>query len=118
MFDAKGGERSVTFSTTVADWTLNVANTTWCTASATNGTKGTATVKFTVAENTDYDNRSVSVTVKAGSASKTFTVSQKCTEALLVTTDKFELGREGGTIELEVKANISYQVEVAETAKS
>ena len=119
-FTSEKGEQSISFSTNES-WTLSVANTTsgatWCTASATSGTKGTANVKFTVSENTDYDNRSVSVTIKSGTASKTFTVSQKCAEALLLTTDKYEVSQEGGTIDIEVKSNIEYQMEISENSK-
>lgn len=120
-FGVDASENTVSFSTNV-DWTLSVASTTggstWCTASVTSGSKGTVSVKFAVTENTGYDDRSVSVTIKAGTASKTFTITQKGVEALLVTTDKYELEQEGGQIEIEVKANIEYQMEISETAKS
>ena len=120
-FDAKGGEKTVSFSAN-KDWTLSVATptngTVWCTPSATNGVKGDVTVNFTVKENADYDDRSVSVTIKAGTASKTFTITQKGTDALLVTSTKFEVPQEGGSIEVEVKANISYELQISETAKS
>lgn len=120
-FDDAGGDKSVSFSTNV-NWSLSVASTTggttWCQASVTSGTKGTTTVKFTVAENTSYDDRSVSVTIKAGTVSKTFTITQKGVDALLVTTNKYELTQEGGKIEIEVKANIDYQMQISETAKS
>lgn len=118
---ASEGEQSVSFSTNEA-WTLSIASTTsgasWCKASATSGSKGTANVKFTVTENTDYEDRSVSVTIKAGGASKTFTITQKAADALLVTTAKYEVAQEGGQIEIEVKANINYQMAISETAKS
>lgn len=120
-FGVEGSEQSVSFSVN-ANWTLSVASTTsgatWCKASATSGSKGTANVKFTVDENTGYDDRSVSVTIKAGSVSKTFTITQKGADALLVTTDKYEVAQEGGQIEIEVKANIDYQMEISEDAKS
>ena len=120
-FGVSGSEQSISFSVN-ADWTLSVASTssgaTWCKASATSGSKGTANVKFTVDENTGYDDRSVSVTIKAGSVSKTFTITQKGADALLVTTNKYEVAQEGGQIEIEVKANIEYQMEISETAKS
>ena len=119
-FTHEKGEQSISFSTN-ENWTLSVASTTsgvtWCTASSTSGTKGTANVKFIVTENTDYDNRSVSVTIKSGTASKTFTVSQKYADALLVTTDKYEISQEGGIIDIEVKANIEYKMEISEEAK-
>ena len=66
-FGVVQGEQSVSF-TTNTNWTLSIAATTggstWCKASATSGSKGTANVKFTITENTDYDDRSVSVTIR------------------------------------------------------
>ena len=115
------GDHSISF-TTNERWTLSVASTrsgaSWCTPSATSGNKGNATVKFTITENTDYEDRSVSVTIKSGTASKSFIISQKGVEALLLTTDKYEVTQEGGTIEVEVKANIDYQMEISEDAKA
>lgn len=119
-FSNAKGEQSISFSTN-ENWTLSVASTTsgatWCSASATSGSKGNASVKFSVTENVDYDDRSVSVTIKSGTASKTFTITQKSADALLVTTNKYEVSQEGGTIDIEVKANIEYKMEISETAK-
>ena len=119
-FASSQGEQSISFSVN-ADWMLSVASTTsgttWCKASATNGGKGSANVKFTFDENTSYDDRSVSVTIKAGTVSKTFTITQKGADAMLVTTTKYEVAQEGGKIEVEVKANIDYQFTISETAK-
>lgn len=119
-FSAAGGEQSISFSVN-ANWTLSIASTTsgttWCKASATSGSKGTANVKFTIGENTDYEDRSVSVTIKAGTVSKTFTITQKGVDALLVTTTKYEVAQDGGQIEIEVKANIDYKMEISEEAK-
>lgn len=117
---AAEGEQSVSFSAS-ADWTLSIASTTdgtsWCKASATSGSKGTANVMFTVTENTGYEDRSVSVTIKSGTASKSFTITQKAADALLVTAAKYEVPQEGGRIEIEVKANITYQMEISGNAK-
>ena len=120
-FDSTGGEQSVSFSVN-ADWTLSIASTTsgatWCKASVTSGSKGTTNVKFTVSENTDYEDRSVSVTIKARTVSKTFTITQKGADAMLVTTTKYEVAQEGGQIEIEVKANIDYRMEISDEAKN
>ena len=119
-FSHEKGEQSISFSTN-ENWTLSIANTTsgttWCTASSTSGSKGNANVKFTVTENEEYDDRSVSVTIKSGTATKTFKITQKCKDAILVTTNKYEVSQEGGTIDIEVKANINYKMEVSEAAK-
>ena len=119
-FDTSASEKSITFTTT-SDWTLSIAETrsgtAWCTASPTSGGKGTSTVKFTTTENTEPEDRSVAVTIKAGTASKTFTVTQKGNKSLLVTAKKYELPKEGGEIEIEVKANVEYEMTIAESAK-
>lgn len=120
-FGSTEGDRTVSF-TASDNWTLSVASTpsgaTWCKPSATSGSKGTASVKFTVEANTGYEDRMVSVTIKSGTASKTFTVTQKGADALLVTTSKYEIPQSGGQIEVEVKSNLDYQLEVSEDAKS
>lgn len=114
-------EQSVSF-TASTDWTLSMAEVrsgiSWCTPSATSGSKGDATVKFSVTENTEYDDRSVSVTIKAGTASTTFKIIQKGVEALLVTSSTFEVDKSGGSIEVKVKSNVTYQIEVADDARS
>ena len=119
-FDTSASEKPITFSTT-SDWSLSIAETRsgpeWCTASPTSGGKGTTTVKFKTTENTDAYDRSVAVTIKAGTASKTFNVTQKGNKSLLVTTKKYELPKEGGEIEIEVKSNVEYEMMIAESAK-
>ena len=119
-FDTSASEKSITFSTT-SDWTLSIAETRsgteWCTASPTSGGKGTATVKFKTTENTESEDRTVAVTIKAGAASKTFTVTQKGNKSLLVTTKKYELPKEGSEIEIEVKSNVEYEMTIAESCK-
>ncbi len=119
-FTSDKGEKAISFITNES-WTLKIANTTsgtiWCTASATSGSKGSTSVKFFVNENTSYENRTVSVTIQSGTATKTFSISQKGADALLVTTDKYEISQEGGTIDIEVKANVEYTMEIAEENK-
>ena len=106
-------EKSISF-TTSTDWTLSIAEvrsgTSWCIPSATSGPKGNATVKFTVTENTEYDDRSVSVTIKAGTASKSFKITQKGVDALLVTKKEYEAEAKGGTIQVSFESNVEVTV--------
>ena len=77
---SQAGETSVSF-TTNSDWTLSIVESrnsiSWCTPSATSGSKGNITIKFTVTENPTYEDRSASVTIKAGTASSSFKITQK-----------------------------------------
>ena len=119
-FETKGGEQSLVFETNV-DWTISVAetrgNTSWCTVSPTSGKAGKNTVKVSATANDSFDNRSVVLTLQTGDLKSNVTVTQKQKDALTLTADKFEVGNEGGSIEVEVKANVQFEVEIAENAK-
>lgn len=119
-FTEKAGDQSFTFTANV-DWNLSVASTSngasWCTVSPSKGSAGTQTIKVNVSENDTYDNRSVTITLKAGTESKYFVVTQKQKDAILLTSDKFEVNQQGGTIHIEVKANVEYTAEIGETCK-
>ncbi len=115
-FEAEGGQKTFTFKTNV-DWTLEVARTQsgsqWCGVSAESGTAGSQTITVTVSKNEGYDDRNVVITLKAGDITKKVIVNQKQKDALTVTTNRFEVGAEGGYINVEVKSNVKYDVEIA-----
>ena len=59
--------------------------------------------------NTANDDRSASITVAAGSDTKTITVSQNSTEGLLITSSKnVNVGAAGGQVTVTLKTNASY----------
>ena len=74
------------------------------------------TVLLDIAANKAYDNRSTEVYVKNRTTSlqDTLTINQEANMGLIVTQDKYELSNEASTIEVEVKANVEYDVEVSD----
>lgn len=120
-FEANGGEKTLSFSTN-RDWTATLANTAngenWCTVTPLNGKAGDNNTQIRVAANKGYDDRNVSLTIAAGGTSKTVIINQKQQDALTLTANKFEVGKNGGKINVEVKANIQYEVIISETSKS
>lgn len=116
----KSGQQSVSF-TCSDDWTLTIketrSGTSWITPSATSGKKGSVTVTFTMTENTSYDDRSVTVTIQSSTASASFIITQTGIKELLLTKDKYELPQQGGSIEIEIKANVDYQLIISESAQ-
>lgn len=100
-FSRAEGEKSISF-TTNEDWTLDITETSgreaWCNASATSGMKGQANVKFSVSGNPSYDDRSASVTIKAGTVTKTFTITQSYAGAEGDDSDKVVVLKEAGTM--------------------
>lgn len=119
-FSEEAGEQTFSF-TANGDWTVDVASTSggnvWCKASPTEGKAGSQTVKITTTENDTYDDRSVTVTLKSGDESKTFVVTQKQKDAILINSNKIEVEQKGGAITIEVKANVNYTATIGETCK-
>ncbi|MDE7373796.1 MAG: BACON domain-containing protein [Odoribacter sp.] len=113
-FEAKGGLLEFTINSSVA-WTITGSNA-WCQPGATSGT-GNTQVKIIAEAYTGTTDRNVVLTVKAGSLTKTLTVTQKAVQALTLTKDKFDVPQEGGDITVEVKSNIDYTVSIPEAYK-
>ena len=120
-FTEGAGEQTFSFTANTA-WTVSVASTRnggapWCTVAPTSGNAGSHTIKVTTIPNETYDDRSVTVTLKAGTEVRSFVVSQKQKDALLLTNNKFEVDQKGGTVTVEVKANVSYTATIGEECK-
>lgn len=112
----EGGEKTLSF-TTNKNWTISIASgISWCTISQTAGAAGAFNVSVKVSENQEYDERNVTISIKCDNATHNVVLTQKQKDALLITTNKYEVDQTGGTIEVEVKANIDYQVQIAEAS--
>lgn len=105
------------------DWKITTAATrngeTWYSIHPLSGGPGKAKVSISVDENTGYDERSVAITINAGkNDKKTFMISQKPVSALLVTSDRMEMKQAGGTLDIEVQANVEYKAVIADDCQS
>lgn len=121
VLEQQGGTVTVSFTATAA-WTADVSAatraTSWCSVSPTSGSAGNVTLTVTTTTNNTYDERRATVILRSGVTSKSFTVSQKQKNALTVTSNKLEIAAGGGEATIEVKANVNYQYEIAEAARS
>lgn len=111
-----GGDATIEF-TASADWSASTSAD-WISISPTSGTAGSAKITVKVAENTTYDERNGSVTIKSGTASQNITITQKQKDAIILTSSKVEVNAEAGEATIEVKANVDYTFEIEESAKS
>jgi len=105
---AAGGTITLSFTTNTS-WTAS-SNQNWCTLSVTSGTKDAQKPTLTIAENTDKSPRTATVTIKAGTISKTVTIQQEGKEADKITTDKTSINipTEEGTYTLTFTANAAW----------
>ena len=117
LLDASGGAVTVHFTAT-ADWTATIGNvraTGWVTVSPVSGKQGEASVTISVAANEGTDERSASVFLECGDNRKTIVVSQKQKDALIVSQQSYQLPAGESEIEVEVEANVAFEVETSDT---
>lgn len=119
VFDTEGGKDIAVISSSDA-WTARIINAraeSWCSIEPASGEAGDTEMTVTVQANETPDERSASVVVTCGDKQKTIVVTQKQKDALTVTASRFDIGAEGGSIAVEVKANIDFEYIIEETAK-
>lgn len=117
-FDCDGGLVTISFSAG-NNWTASLANVradSWCTVSPNAGTAGKGSITIHVSANEEPDEKSAVVQLKSGTVTKNVQVTQKQRNTLLVTADSYEFADEGGTFDIEVKANVNYVYDIDEDA--
>lgn len=118
-FPASAGSASVELNAS-GDWTATFVNDRakdWCSVSKESGGRGVAGISVSVRENTDYEQRSATINFTCGDLRRTIVVTQKQKEAILVTSNRVDVGKEGGRISVEVKANVTFDYAVSDNAK-
>lgn len=121
IFSSKENQETISF-TTNNSWILEISTSSddasWCTASVTQGHKGDSFVLLTVSKNNSSEDRSAVVTIKSGTAIKSFNVIQKGCNTIIIGKDKYTINQQGGYITIEVKTNIYYSIEISDNSKS
>ena len=97
--------------TTNAPWMI-ASNQSWCTLSTANGDEGTHTLTVTIDKNTSYDDRTATITLKAGSALETVTITQEKKYHLKVSYKASVVDYAGGTVSMTVQCNTQYEVSI------
>ena len=120
-FTTSAGTQSLEFTAT-ENWTITAATTRtgekWYQVYPTSGGPGKAEISISVEDNDSYDERSVAITINAGKTKKTLMVAQKQKNALLISSERREVKQEGGTIDVEVEANVEYKAVIADDCQS
>ncbi len=115
VLSQEGGTASVTFTST-ADWTIDVAEgraVSWCTVSPISGSKGTYKLTITTVDNDTYDERIAKITIMAGAATQSFTITQKQKDALIVAKNEYSIEASGGELKFDVNTNVAFKVETS-----
>lgn len=108
----EGDVVTIKFNTNVA-WTAK-SDQAWLTVTPASGEAGDATVKASALKNESYDARTAEVTITAGTKTAKVKVTQAQTNAVIVNGTEFEVGADGGSVEIPVSANMDVTVEIPE----
>lgn len=110
VIGTEGGNVDISF--TASDtWTAGVINTradSWVSVSPSSGAKGSAKITITTKANDTPDERGATIQIKSGTTTKNIVLTQKQKDSFTASASKTELGKEGGTFTIEVKANVSF----------
>lgn len=110
----EGGTVTIPFTAT-GDWTASLMNDRaegWITISPSSGKAGDVLLSIIAAANDTYDERNATIVLKCGTVTKNIVLTQKQKDAILVSASKYEIPGEGGEINIEVQANVTFEVEV------
>ena len=119
-FTSEAGTASVYLQSS-GKWSASFVNdraASWCKISAKEGSKGTVTIEVSVNQNTSYDERSASINFVCKDLSRTIVVTQKQKDAVLISSERVDVGAEGKLISIKVDANVAYEFAVSQDAKS
>ena len=117
VFPAAGGEAKVSFYTNSA-WSAkaNTWSVGWCRITPNQGDAGNVTLKVVVDKNMTYEERRATIVVNAGEVSDTLVVIQAARveedSYLRLSADTCMVEKEGKTVQVNVEANVDYDVEV------
>lgn len=90
----------------------------WLTLSETDGKAGSKIIQITASTNKEYDDRIASIKISTATTSQTISINQKKQSALLLSKNKYEVNKKGEKIEVIVQSNITFEVDIAQEAKS
>lgn len=110
-FTSEGGSKEISF-TTNRPWSITSES--WCEVSPSSGTASNEPVTVTVScdANTSFEFRACDITVKAEGLMQVITVRQDINYGIQLSQTSFDLSNEAQTIEVDVRGNIPYDIEI------
>jgi len=113
-FAKDGGSQSISFSTN-KEWTAS-SSAAWAKVTSS-GSSSATSISVNVDANPDYDDRTATITIKAESLSKTVTIKQSTNTGFIVSKKDFDITNDAQSIEVEVQANVEFEVSIDEACK-
>ena len=115
----EGGEAVVEF-VAPEPWVIEIDATRaedWVTVEPMSGEAGNAKITITTKPNDTYEDRSATISIKAGTLEKTISITQKQNNSLEANGNVFEVDYLGGTIDFDISTNVDMTVTISDDAK-
>lgn len=110
-FPDSGGSQTITL-TVNKPWTV-ISDQTWCKISPSGGEEASSMrITITCDTNTSFDARNCEITFTCAELSQTISISQDTNNGLLVSQTSFELTKNAQQLEIDIRANVKFSVEI------
>lgn len=106
--DDKEGTVSFTSS---QEWTVS-GGASWLTISPQKGGAGKSTLSLSLTENKEPEEREAAFSILSGNIKQSVAITQKGKDAIILSPEIREVGAKGGMLELVVKSNIEFGIEI------
>lgn len=119
-FTSESENRLFSF-TTNTNWKITLQESTnndnWCFINYSIGKEGHHTVSVNVKQNNSFEDRSIVLTLHAGDLARTTTITQQKKRTITMPTNKYNISKDGGAIDIKINTNIEYSIEIPATCK-
>ena len=107
-----GGSETITFTANRA-WTISASDS-WISISPKSGeaSKDLVTVRVSCNANTTYEDRTAMVILKMEDQTQIVTIKQPANLDLIVQAHSYEMAAKGGNLEIDVRANVRYEISI------
>ena len=118
FYSRNGGTQSIIFSTN-RDWSITSSES-WCDVSPSSGLvkDGDIMVSISVENNSTYDERNCTLTIKVEDLIETLHISQEKGVGFIVSPTTFELTNIAQSIEIDIKNNVQYNISIDDACKN
>lgn len=119
MSPSNGGTYSIIVNSS-SNWNTAIqssSGTTWCTISPEKGDASTDKATIVISNNTEGEERQATITFVCGDAQQSINVRQEKNEVMSVSKNKYEVGSDGGTVDIKITSNVDFSYSIEPSAQ-
>lgn len=107
----KGGSQQVSFSTN-QPWKATISGGSWLTIDKSEGDEKSSSFRVNIESNFDYSDRTATISINTKKLTKSIIIKQSQNQGLLFTQREYNISSAGESINVELKSNVEYDVNI------